>query len=137
MKKVLLTVIAIMLSTTISSAAFAGQSVEQVFSSNPQVSISLNNKDSYNWRPAVTKTFRDYGIYKTRITHLDRILYRHSIVRYHYYWDYDRYGERYFYVDSSGANRYFYLDPYREYAVHQYKDKYGVTQFWFEDIGWK
>lgn len=140
MRKIVLLVVALILSTTLSSAAFASQSEDRAhYSSDSKISSSNYGDHSYGWyhTKAVLHVKKYSDFYKKRIAELEKILNNYNKGYSHSHWNYDRDIERYFYVDANGVNHYFYLDPDKDYTVHQYKDDNGITQYWFEDAGWK
>lgn len=138
MKKIILTVMALLLSSTLLvSTAVAGQSSQLI---KPQVSYSVSYGDhGYTWSHFELAPYsKNYSYsYDIRISQLEKMLHKNRNIKLHRHWGYDRHSERYFYVDSNGVNRYFHLNPHKDYAVHQYKDKNGTTQFWFKSTGWK
>jgi len=155
MRKIVLLVITFLLTLVTVSAAFAGQSGYQsdsfVFEADDQylttgdnqgtdiITEVFYNEDDCDWDCHALNCWYDREGNK----HYGRKWHRNINCDYdghcdwHRHWGYDNDRERYFYVDENGINRYFYLDPDREYEVHQYKDHNGVTQFYFKASGWK
>lgn len=149
MRKMFSLALAMVFTLLLSTAAFAGtQSDEFVFYGDSQIGSISDGQDGYSWNHS---SDRDNYIVIKRVYHKFRNDWRHLHIyissngKVHYYrdrydhgkWhDYDN-DELYFYVDDNGVSHYFYLDPDRDYEVHQYRDKDGVTQFYFEDQGWK
>ncbi|MDF9409565.1 MAG: hypothetical protein A4E52_00573 [Pelotomaculum sp. PtaB.Bin013] len=139
MRKIVSLVIALVLSTTLSSAAFASQSGDRAHYSDSKISFSNYGDHFYNWyhNKAVLYAQKYSDYYVIRIAQLEKILHKYNYGYSRSRWDYDRDSERYFYVDANGVSHYFYLDPDKDYTVHQYKDNHGTIQYWFEDAGWK
>ncbi|OPY56160.1 MAG: hypothetical protein A4E55_02181 [Pelotomaculum sp. PtaU1.Bin035] len=152
MRKIVLLVMTLVLSLTLSSAAFAHQRGSLDVCGDSQSGSVSNGYQGYSWYHSDAdqngghRFLADvnYGyigkysdFYREKISKLENILFRHDRGNRHQHWDYDRDSERYFYVDDNGVNHYFYLDPDRDYDVHQYADENGITQYWFEDNGWK
>ncbi|MDD3654699.1 MAG: hypothetical protein PHO01_11040 [Desulfotomaculaceae bacterium] len=133
------------LSLTLASVAFAGQSESYAIRGDAQSGSMSDGIHGFSWYHANTDQCVDNdGKYRNpsdydqdKIARLERILHRYNQDNRQRHRDYDRDNERYFYVDGNGVNHYFALDPDREYAVHQYKDCNGETQYWFEVTGWK
>jgi len=139
MRKIVLLVIALIFSVTLSSTAFASQPGDRISGKDAKISFSKHSDRINTWyhTKAVTHAKKYYNLYGKRIAQLERILQKHSKGYSRDCWNYDRDIERYFYVDENGVSHYFYLDPDKDYTVHQYKDANGTIQFWFEDAGWK
>jgi hypothetical protein len=151
MRKIVLLVLTVLLTLVTASAAFAGQTGYQsdsfVFEADDQylttggnqseniiTKVFYNEKDSNWYYCRYDKEWHKHYYYKQCWKDCQGSKYRHI---WHRHWSYDNDREKYFYVDENGINRYFYLDPDREYEVHQYQDHNGVTQFYFKASGWK
>ncbi|MCG9968049.1 hypothetical protein L9W92_08305 [Pelotomaculum terephthalicicum JT] len=139
MRKIVLLAMALILSTALSSTAFASQSRDRGTHNDSKISHSSHSNYGYSWYKikAVSYAKNHYDYYQKRIAQLERILHQYNTRNLRSHWNYDRDFERYFYVDDNGVSHYFYLDPDKDYIVHQYKDSNGITQYWFEDAGWK
>lgn len=149
MKRMIIAVMALLLSVVFTSAAFAGQQKGQTIYFENLKSVNYGTHGHYwsgdiddsellaelkknHWR----KYDDRYGYYDSIA--VARYLYDHVYPKGNrYYKDYDRDGQWHFYKDAKGVLHYIYLDPDREYDWHWYKDENGVTQYYVEDKGWK
>ena len=119
---------------TLSSAAFASQSRDFVLSGNSQVGSISNGHQGYSWNHSGSD--REGTVYIKKA--LDRYTQKwNNKINWCRNLNYNSDSERYFYVDANGVKHYFRLDSNRDYAVNQYEDENGITQFAFEDKGWK
>ena len=149
MRKIVSLVLAMLFTLVLSSTAFAGtQSDEFVFYGDSQIGSISDGHHGYSWNHSSERgkyivIKRVY--YKFRDDWHRLHIYISSNGKVHYYhdwygdtnqYDYDN-DELCFYVDDNDVSHYFYLDPDRDYEVRQYKDRDGVTQFYFEDMGRK
>lgn len=152
-RKLMFLVTTLIFLLTLSTTAFASQSGNFVFYGDSQVGSVSDGQQGYSWnhsdsdrgRIAINKEVL-YRISNYDWGHLH--LYYDRDGKIHYYrgeygvengyqnWDYNG-NELNFYIDDNGVSHYFYLNPNRNYEVHQYKDENGITQYSFEDIGWK
>lgn len=133
MRKIILMLVTLTFLLTLSSAAFAGQSDTFVFYGNSQVGSISNGHQGYSWNHSDSDQEGNVYIIKTFKRYYQK--WNNKKISWLNKWNRD--DERYFYIDARGVSHYFYLDPDRDYEVRQYKDENGITQFSFEDNGWK
>lgn len=145
MRKILvLVIVTLLLSVVFSTAAFAHQSGEVIFYGNEQSGSVSFGDHGYSWYHSDTyneNASPKLGYWRVYYDNEGKKHYYHiPVSRYnnkYFSWVHGSNGEWNYYVDDNGVRHYFYLDPDREYEVHSYKDKNGITQYYFEDKGWK
>lgn len=146
MRKVVLLVMALLLSLTLSSAAFASQSSRDCSFYGDGYSGSVGDgHHGYSWyhedgygRPDIGRILDGIRGGWDHWRHGDGNIHGwYQGANWRHHWDNDRNAELYSYIDDNGVEHYFYLDPNREYDVHTYQDQNGTTQYYFEDMGWK
>lgn len=144
-KTLLLVVLTLVMSVVFSSAAFARQSDEVIVYGNSQSGSVSYGDHGYAWYHADTYNEDEGTSVDSWYSYFDSRTKKYKADGSKSDWSFkrdfkrlfDRDSERYFYVDENGVSHYFYLDPDREYDVISYKDKDGVTQYYFKAVGWK
>ncbi|HPZ44120.1 MAG TPA: hypothetical protein PL078_08980 [Bacillota bacterium] len=167
MRKIIVLFMTLLMSLTLSAAAYAGTVVKEItFYGNAQQGSIGDGIRGYSWYhskadPAepvdiksLIKKIIDYpdrvvvkGItyhkghpnYKT-VKHIS--FYKRNGKIYcnhpsHSYKNANQKGEWFYYIDDNGVKHYFYLDPDLEYEWGHYKDKDGITQYYYVIKGWK
>lgn len=163
MRKIVVMVMALIVSVTLSAAAFAGPMVKEItFYGNAQQGSIGDGTRGYSWYhsnanpgdPVVIKNLincsnkvavRDTACHSNHKAEKKRICSeRKEIAPCKYNGvqicpnkHFHQRGEWLYYIDDNGVKHHFYLDPDLEYEWHHYKDKDGVTQYYYEITGCK
>jgi len=128
-KSVVLLVVAVLLSLTMVSAAFAGSG----WVSNGQHGHYWSGTDG----PVLLKGIDQDSHFKTRdwghryYRGENLYSYKDSQGKQHVYRDRDKDGTWYYYKDDSGQRHYVYLDPDREGTWKHYRDHKGQVQYYY------
>lgn len=116
MRKIVLLAVALILSLTMASAAFADQYDGLVFYGNSQVGSISDGQHGYSWNhsdASPARMARAIALLRQEFNHMN----------WHRHWNYDGLSGRYFFVDKNGVNHYFY--PNAGLTIYQTTDQNG------------
>ncbi|AGL00336.1 hypothetical protein [Desulfoscipio gibsoniae] len=142
MRKTVVLVVALLLSLTMASAAFAHSSGYVTYFNNGGSGWVSNGQHGHYWSgfdgPVIVKGIsndghfnaHDWGYGYSRGGSLYR--YNDANGKAHYYYDWDNDGDWYYYKDDNGRNQYVYIDPDREGEWYRYYDKNGNIQYYYD-----
>lgn len=163
MRKFVVLIMTLLMSLTLSAAAFAGPMVKgiTIYGNAQQGSISDGTR-GYSWYRSDANP-GDPVVIKDLINHSNKVAVKgitchpgNKTVKWLNCGDrkgmvpckyngvqifpnnhFHQQGEWLYYIDDNGVKHSFYLDPNLEYEWHHYKDKDGVTQYYYEIAGCK
>ncbi len=161
MRKIIVLIMTLLMSLTLSAAAFASPVKEINFYGNAQMGSIGDGIRGYSWYHSNANP-SDPVMIKSLVNYSDRVFVkgitsytghpnktadkwqfyhdRNGNIHYYYaagYTNSDRHGEWFYYIDDNGVKHYFYQDSNLEYQWHHYKDKDGITQYYYTIAGWK
>ncbi|HHU87307.1 MAG: hypothetical protein ACOX86_02680 [Pelotomaculaceae bacterium] len=163
MRKITVLIMTLLMSLTLSTAAFAGQVVKEItFYGNAQQGSIGDGTRGYSWYHSNANP-ADPVVIKKLINYSDRVAVKgitnhkghphHKKAKFisfyerngdiychcpdHFYKNSSQQGEWFYYIDDNGVKHYFYMDPDLEYEWGHYKDKDGITQYYYVIKGWK
>jgi len=142
LRKSVVLIMALLLSMTMVSAAFAHSSGYVTYFNNGGSGWVSNGQHGHYWSgfdgPVVVKGIYDRSYFNTRDWGYSYSrggsLYRYTDAngKNYYYYDWDNDGDWYYYKDDNGKKRYVYLDPDRDGKWHHYYDKNGNIQYYYD-----